>query len=116
MRNLNRIVIIGTGAAGLTTAESLRRLGFGGKIMIVHAENTPPYDRPPLSKQVLDPGLTNTFAERLSALSEEELRACVQGMSILSQALARESTLLSFTSHLTERVKPSKSEEPRSHE
>ena len=62
------------------------------------------------------PGLTNTFAERLSALSEEELRACVQGMSILSQALARESTLLSFTSHLTERVKPSKSEEPRSHE
>ena len=53
MRNLNRIVIIGTGAAGLTTAESLRRLGFGGKIMIVHAENTPPYDRPPLSKQVL---------------------------------------------------------------
>ena len=83
---------------------------------MVHAENTPPYDRPPLSKQVLDPGLTNTFAERLSALSEEELRACVQGMSILSQALARESTLLSFTSHLTERVKPSKSEGPRSHE
>ncbi|OLE32790.1 MAG: hypothetical protein AUG45_09105 [Ktedonobacter sp. 13_1_20CM_3_54_15] len=40
MRNLNRIVIIGTGAAGLTTAESLRRLGFGGKIMMVHAENT----------------------------------------------------------------------------
>jgi NADPH-dependent 2,4-dienoyl-CoA reductase/sulfur reductase-like enzyme len=53
MRNLNRIVIIGAGAAGLTTAESLRRLGFGGKIMIVHAESTPPYDRPPLSKQVL---------------------------------------------------------------
>jgi cation diffusion facilitator CzcD-associated flavoprotein CzcO len=30
MRNLNRTVIIGAGAAGLTTAESLRRLGFGG--------------------------------------------------------------------------------------
>jgi 3-phenylpropionate/trans-cinnamate dioxygenase ferredoxin reductase subunit len=53
MRNLNRIVIVGAGAAGLTTAESLRRLGFGGTLMMVHAEHTPPYDRPPLSKQVL---------------------------------------------------------------
>ncbi len=38
MRNLNRIVILGAGAAGLTTAESLRRLGFGGTIRMVHAE------------------------------------------------------------------------------
>ncbi|EFH83998.1 FAD-dependent oxidoreductase [Ktedonobacter racemifer] len=53
MRNLNRIEIIGAGAAGLTTAETLRRLGFQGTIMMVHAEHTLPYDRPPLSKQVL---------------------------------------------------------------
>jgi 3-phenylpropionate/trans-cinnamate dioxygenase ferredoxin reductase component len=53
MRKLNRIVILGVGAAGLTTAESLRRLGFEGKILMVNAESTPPYDRPPLSKQVL---------------------------------------------------------------
>jgi 3-phenylpropionate/trans-cinnamate dioxygenase ferredoxin reductase subunit len=53
MKNLNKIVIIGAGAAGLTTAETLRRLGFGGTIMMVHAEHIPPYDRPPLSKQVL---------------------------------------------------------------
>jgi 3-phenylpropionate/trans-cinnamate dioxygenase ferredoxin reductase subunit len=53
MRNLNRIVIIGAGAAGLTAAETLRRLGFGGTIMMVNAEQTLPYDRPPLSKQVL---------------------------------------------------------------
>ncbi len=62
------------------------------------------------------PGHTNTFVERLSALSEEELAVCVQGMSILSQAMAREPGLLSFTSHLAERVKPSKSEGPHSQE
>jgi MarR family transcriptional regulator, organic hydroperoxide resistance regulator len=61
-------------------------------------------------------GLTETLADRLSALSEEELSACVQGMSILSQALTRDPTLLSFTSHLTERVRPAKSKGPRSEE
>ena len=35
MRNLNRIVIIAAGAAGLTTAESLRRLRLG-TIMMAH--------------------------------------------------------------------------------
>jgi 3-phenylpropionate/trans-cinnamate dioxygenase ferredoxin reductase subunit len=53
MKHLDKIVIIGAGAAGLTTAESLRRFGFQGRIMMVHAEHTLPYDRPPLSKQVL---------------------------------------------------------------
>ena len=43
MKNRNRIVIIGAGAAGLTTAETLRRLGFGGTIMMVNAEHTPPH-------------------------------------------------------------------------
>jgi DNA-binding MarR family transcriptional regulator len=51
------------------------------------------------------PKLAHTFAERLSALSDDELTVCVQGISTLSQALAGESRLLSFTSHLTERVK-----------
>jgi MarR family transcriptional regulator, organic hydroperoxide resistance regulator len=61
-------------------------------------------------------GLTDALAERLAALSEEELRACVQGMSILNQALTREPTLLSFIPHLTKWIKPSRSEGPRSQE
>jgi len=62
------------------------------------------------------PAFTDMRTERVSALSDEELRACVQGLSILSRALAGESTLLSVTSHLTERAKRSKSEGPRSQE
>ncbi|QXQ14513.1 NAD(P)/FAD-dependent oxidoreductase [Skermania piniformis] len=47
------IVIVGAGLAGMRTAEELRRSGFEGKIVLVGAEDHPPYDRPPLSKDVL---------------------------------------------------------------
>ena len=48
-----RIVIVGGGLAAARTAEQLRRSAFGGSITIVGNEVHLPYDRPPLSKQVL---------------------------------------------------------------
>jgi 3-phenylpropionate/trans-cinnamate dioxygenase ferredoxin reductase subunit len=48
-----RIVIVGGGLAAARTAEQLRRSAFDGSITIVGAEGHLPYDRPPLSKQVL---------------------------------------------------------------
>jgi NADPH-dependent 2,4-dienoyl-CoA reductase/sulfur reductase-like enzyme len=48
-----RIVIVGAGLAGLRAAEALRTEGFAGSITVVGEESEPPYDRPPLSKQVL---------------------------------------------------------------
>ncbi|WP_433518630.1 FAD-dependent oxidoreductase [Nonomuraea sp. CA-143628] len=50
---MNRIVIGGASAGGLATAEALRRAGYGGVITLVGEEPHLPYDRPPLSKQVL---------------------------------------------------------------
>jgi len=50
------VVVIGAGLAGLRTVEQLRHSGFGGSITLVGGESDPPYDRPPLSKQVLAPG------------------------------------------------------------
>jgi NADPH-dependent 2,4-dienoyl-CoA reductase/sulfur reductase-like enzyme len=47
------VLVIGASAAGLGTAESLRRKGYRGRITVLGAESHPPYDRPPLSKQVL---------------------------------------------------------------
>ena len=47
------IVIVGGGLAGQRCAETLRRVGHEGAIRMVCAETRPPYDRPPLSKQVL---------------------------------------------------------------
>jgi NADPH-dependent 2,4-dienoyl-CoA reductase/sulfur reductase-like enzyme len=48
-----RIVIVGASLAGLRAAEALRDEGFNGKLTIIGDENEEPYDRPPLSKQVL---------------------------------------------------------------
>jgi 3-phenylpropionate/trans-cinnamate dioxygenase ferredoxin reductase component len=47
------VVIVGASIAGLTTAESLRRLGYDGRISLIGDEAHHPYDRPPLSKEVL---------------------------------------------------------------
>ncbi|HEY4457916.1 MAG TPA: FAD/NAD(P)-binding oxidoreductase [Pseudonocardiaceae bacterium] len=47
------VVVVGAAAAGLTTAEALRRAGYDGKLTMIGAEEHLPYDRPPLSKQIL---------------------------------------------------------------
>lgn len=47
------IVIVGGGLAAVRTAEELRREEYSGPITIVSDETRPPYDRPPLTKEVL---------------------------------------------------------------
>jgi NADPH-dependent 2,4-dienoyl-CoA reductase/sulfur reductase-like enzyme len=47
------VLVVGAGAAGLSTAEALRRRGHRGRITLLGGESWVPYDRPPLSKQVL---------------------------------------------------------------
>jgi 3-phenylpropionate/trans-cinnamate dioxygenase ferredoxin reductase component len=47
------IVIVGGGLAGARTAEQLRRADYSGPIVIISDEVHLPYDRPPLSKELL---------------------------------------------------------------
>ena len=48
------VVVVGAGLGGLRTVEALRSRGHVGRITLIGAEVHPPYDRPPLSKQILN--------------------------------------------------------------
>ncbi|MEU6179802.1 NAD(P)/FAD-dependent oxidoreductase [Streptomyces coeruleorubidus] len=50
---MRRVVVVGASAAGLAAAETLRRAGYDGTLTLVGDEPHAPYDRPPLSKQIL---------------------------------------------------------------
>ena len=50
---VRRIVIVGASIAGLRAAATLRREGYQGSLTLIGDEESDPYDRPPLSKQVL---------------------------------------------------------------
>jgi 3-phenylpropionate/trans-cinnamate dioxygenase ferredoxin reductase component len=50
---MHKVVIVGASLAGLRTAEALRKRGYDGRLWLVGDEPHAPYDRPPLSKQIL---------------------------------------------------------------
>jgi NADPH-dependent 2,4-dienoyl-CoA reductase/sulfur reductase-like enzyme/nitrite reductase/ring-hydroxylating ferredoxin subunit len=58
------IIIVGGGAAGNAAAEALRREGYGGRLIMLSADETLPCDRPNLSKGFLS-GTTTDAANPL---------------------------------------------------
>ncbi|MBW8763283.1 MAG: FAD-dependent oxidoreductase [Microbacterium sp.] len=50
---MKNVVVVGGSLAGVNAAESLRERGYDGDIAILSAEQDLPYDRPPLSKELL---------------------------------------------------------------
>jgi 3-phenylpropionate/trans-cinnamate dioxygenase ferredoxin reductase component len=49
----NTVVVVGTGLAGLRSAETLRARGFEGRLTLIGEETHLPYERPALSKELL---------------------------------------------------------------
>lgn len=86
------VVIIGGGHAAGIVAASLRQFGYPGPVELISAEEWPPYQRPPLSKQVLseaqapeqcylkptafydEKGIAMTLGERVTAIRPEARR------------------------------------------
>lgn len=62
------VLLVGGGVAAARCARTLRRHGFAGSILLVSDEATPPYNRPPLSKELLraDLPVDLTLAEPMS--------------------------------------------------
>lgn len=50
---MREVVVVGASLAGVSAIEALRERGYDGAITLVGAEPDLPYDRPPLSKEVL---------------------------------------------------------------
>ncbi|MFF7881197.1 NAD(P)/FAD-dependent oxidoreductase [Streptomyces sp. NPDC020794] len=65
-----RILVVGASTAGLAAVETLRREGYDGTLTLVGEEAHAPYDRPPLSKQVLG---AQWEPERLALRAQAEL-------------------------------------------
>ncbi|WP_329235391.1 MULTISPECIES: NAD(P)/FAD-dependent oxidoreductase [Streptomyces] len=69
---MNRVAVVGASAAGLAAAETFRREGYEGTITVIGDEPLLPYDRPPLSKEILS---GSWGADRLPLRPESDLEA-----------------------------------------
>ncbi|MGW1028558.1 NAD(P)/FAD-dependent oxidoreductase [Streptomyces sp. NPDC002577] len=72
MNHPSSVLVVGASAAGLATAEALRQGGYHGRLTVLGDEHHAPYDRPPLSKQVLSGSWT---PDRTRLRPEAELAA-----------------------------------------
>jgi 3-phenylpropionate/trans-cinnamate dioxygenase ferredoxin reductase subunit len=88
------IVIVGGGLAAARTAEQLRRSEYTGPITIVSDEDHLPYDRPPLSKEVLR-SETDDVTLKPAEFYEENDITVLLGKAALSVDTAAQTVTLS---------------------
>ncbi|MHB1468534.1 MAG: NAD(P)/FAD-dependent oxidoreductase [Solirubrobacteraceae bacterium] len=69
---MRRIVVVGASLAGLRAGEALRAEGFDGELTMLGAEPHLPYNRPPLSKELLAGEVERSAVD---LLAPDELRA-----------------------------------------
>jgi 3-phenylpropionate/trans-cinnamate dioxygenase ferredoxin reductase subunit len=69
----DQVLIVGAGVAGVATARALRSNGYQGRVCLVSAEPIAPYDRPPLSKQLLTGTMSTADVVTLTSAQADEL-------------------------------------------
>ncbi|WP_456787387.1 FAD-dependent oxidoreductase [Cellulomonas sp. P5_C5] len=61
------VLVVGAGLAATQTVAALRERGYDGRVTVLGAEGVAPYDRPPLSKHLLDRPRPTWLADELGA-------------------------------------------------
>ncbi|WP_309134756.1 FAD-dependent oxidoreductase [Cellulomonas sp.] len=82
------VLVVGAGLAGAQTVAALRAHGYDGVVRVLGAEDVPPYDRPPLSKHLLDrtepAWLTDELGLDLHGLADEvRLGVAARGLEVV---------------------------------
>ena len=118
------VIIVGAAMGGLRTAEALRKAGYSGPLTVIGEELHAPYNRPPLSKDVLSTGVSHeavAFPQRPATADVDWLL----GVRVASASLAEKwvtttdgvrhpfTALVIATGIRPRRVVPSVSEGPR---
>ncbi len=85
--SISRVVVAGGGLAGLRIVEALRARLYGGVVTLVGAEPHAPYDRPPLSKQLLAGGVDDTTLDSDLAALRVDLRLGETAVGVADGAL-----------------------------
>ncbi len=72
-------IVVGAGHAGGRAVEALRNQGFAGRIVLTGAEPHLPYERPPLSKELMQdkPGYAFSFIRDRAFYDENEVELCL---------------------------------------
>ncbi|MBW3613249.1 MAG: FAD-dependent oxidoreductase [Chloroflexi bacterium] len=94
-RDATDVLLIGGGVASVRCARALRKEGFDGRIVLVGEEPIPPYNRPPLSKELLREDLPDDLVlaepERWYERRDVELRT---GRRVVELDLDRRTAVL----------------------
>lgn len=77
------IVIVGSGLAAVCALEAMREAGYVGQVTMIGEERQMPYDRPPLSKQVLkEPGAEARIDLRDAAIFDAPATRLLRGRCV----------------------------------
>jgi 3-phenylpropionate/trans-cinnamate dioxygenase ferredoxin reductase component len=87
------IVIVGGGLAATRTAEQLRKAEYAGPVTIVSDEAHLPYDRPPLSKDVLHADLDDVTLKPAEFYDENNITLRLGSAAVSLDTVARTLTL-----------------------
>jgi NADPH-dependent 2,4-dienoyl-CoA reductase/sulfur reductase-like enzyme len=91
---MDRVVVVGASLAGVRAAGALRKHGYRGELIVLGDEPHAPYDRPPLSKEILSGAFTREKIALLKSEADWTLRLGerAEGLDLARRAikLARE--------------------------